>query len=83
MSKMSKWKLLKILTEGEPIEIEGVSLIDNNSKIVECEPIEVQHPIDSYRALILRPRVIEQNDKKILFAVDELSAGVYCYYSPC
>ncbi len=79
---MKKWKLLKVIADGDPLEIEGTDIWSSSWKRLNEEPLIVPHPNYPDQRHKLIPRYIECNGKKIEFASGELSNCVWCFYVP-
>lgn len=79
---MDDWKLLKVVTDGEPLELEGENVWAFEWDDTELASFEVPHPSYSNQRHRLTPYSITVGEKTIAFAAGELSNCVWCFYVP-
>ena len=77
-----KWKFLKLLADGDPLEIGGVDIWASEWKSSDIDTFEAPHPSYPNQMHKMKPCVIEKNDETILFAAGEVSNCVWCFYVP-
>ena len=79
---MQEWSYLSVVTDGEPLIINGTNVWDYEWKNWDIGTFEVPHPSYPDQRHTMWPYFIEINDKHILFAAGELSNCVWCFYVP-
>jgi hypothetical protein len=79
---MNDWKLLKVVTDGEPLVLEGENVWAFEWDDIELDSFEVPHPSYPNQRHRLKPYSITVGKKTIAFAAGELSNSVWCFYVP-
>ena len=78
----SDWTLLTVITEGEPLEIEGADVWMQEWRRLDTGSIEVSHPSYRHQRHTLWPFAIEHLGLPVIFCTGELSNGVWCFHVP-
>jgi len=79
---MKDWKLLKVVMDGEYLEIAGSNVWNCDWEASNIPPFEVPHPSYPSQRHKLSPYLIDAGGEKTLFAAGELSNCVWCFYVP-
>ncbi len=79
---MNSWKLLKVVSDGEPLKIGGINVWDGEWESLNQEEIKIPHPSYPSQTHTLWPYCIKHGNSKIKFAAGELSNCVWCFYVP-
>ena len=79
---MRDWKLLEVVHDGEPLELEGANVWDFGWSRLDDSALEVPHPSYPSQRHTLWPYSIEVGGNTIEFAAGELSNCVWCFYVP-
>jgi hypothetical protein len=79
---MEEWKVVGVVIEGQPIDLEGLNPWKLEWRETQEDAIELPHP--SYPTQRHRMRVykMEGAGKIVKFAAGELSANVWGFYLP-
>jgi hypothetical protein len=82
MQVMTKWAVIGVTLEGDPININGLNPWEFEWRSVDAAPVELPHP--SYPSQLHRMWIYEINgkEKRVRFAAGELSANVWGFYVP-
>jgi len=78
----SDWTLLTVITEGEPLEIEGADVWMQEWRRLDIGSIEVPHPSYRHQKHALWPFAVEHRGRPVIFCAGELSNGVWCFHVP-
>ena len=79
---ITDWKLHSVVTDGEPLAIEGIDVWLTKWNLLKTSPLEVPHPSYPKQRHELRAYYMEADHQLVLFAAGELSNGVWCFYVP-
>ncbi|MGZ5858284.1 MAG: hypothetical protein ACXWJK_13705 [Burkholderiaceae bacterium] len=79
---MNNWKPVAIVIEGEPVIVDGVNLWSKQWVKLNCPSIQLPHPSYPNQFHQMSVFQIEENEKNIIFAANELSANVWGFYVP-
>ena len=80
--KADEWKLLGVVTEGEPLSIEGCEVWLGKWNRLKLGTVEVPHPSYPSQRHELWPYFMDEDGKTVLFLAGELSNGVWSFYVP-
>jgi len=79
---MKEWKLVNIVSDGQPIIINGINLWKHEWIRIDEKPIEVPHPghpNEKHKMWIYK---INTGNNSIVFAAGEYSNCVWGFYVP-
>lgn len=79
---ISKWRLINIVTDGQPIMVGGINPWEYEWVQLVEEPIEVPHPSYPNQMHKMRQYKIDLKNKSIVFAAGEYSNCVWGFYVP-
>jgi hypothetical protein len=77
---MSAWKPVGVVVEGEPIDVGGINPWEHKWLSSGESPVKLPHPnypTQFHDMSVLR---VAFGSKEVVFAVGEISAGVYGFY---
>ena len=80
MQTESEWKVVGVVIEGQPIEIEGLNPWRFQWHLIEKTPVELPHPAYSSPNHKYFVYEVDNEGKKVTFAAGELSANVWGFY---
>ena len=80
--KQNYWELLKVVIDGDALNIEGLDIWLNKWEKLYIDSISVPHPSYPQQKHELRPYFIESDGKCVVFMAGELSNCVWCFYVP-
>ena len=79
---MLRWAVLGVVTEQEPIDLNGLNLWDFQWQLVDSDPVMLPHPHYSSQMHKWHVYEIEGAMRSIRFAACELSNGVWGFRVP-
>jgi hypothetical protein len=79
---MSRWKVIGVVVEGQPIDIGGFDAWSHPWVDTAQPPVYLPHPSHPSERHLMHIYEIRSGEKTVRFAAGELSANVYGFYAP-
>ncbi len=79
---LSNWKAVGIVPEGQSIRVGGLNIWDYRWARKSDNPVDLPHPAYPHQRHRMFVYEVSADDKTVLFAAGELSAGVWGIYVP-
>lgn len=76
------WRLVDVVTEGRPIDVEGIDPWRHEWKRTGRPPIEMPHPSHAHQRHRMDIYEVQHAGRNVTFAAGELSANVWAFYLP-